>query len=195
MPRQRNPQQQASLRHHLPFGWLGEQRCGAQSRAVDDDGLAQARHIVPVAERSGVKPDVRRAEVGGNPIVTPSIVQRLDFHPQVSIPFSFKGWSVTATGGFRSTYYSNSLIPATRDVSSNNFIRGLTEFELDVRNRHVVGGIGGDGSDACHGGAVGWRGHGDHGRDRLDGRRDHREVVNDVIATVVAAVGQILVRA
>lgn len=74
-----------------------------------------------------------RAEVGGNPIVTPSLVQRFDFHPQVSVPFSFKGWSVTATGGFRATYYSNSLIPATRDVSTSSFTRGLTEFELDVR--------------------------------------------------------------
>lgn len=74
-----------------------------------------------------------RQQTGGDPIISPSIVQRFDIHPQVSVPFSFKGWSVTATGGFRATHYSNSLVPTTREVSTKNLFRGYTEFELDVR--------------------------------------------------------------
>ena len=30
------------------------------------------------------------------PIETPSVVQRLDFHPQVVLPLSFAGWNLTA---------------------------------------------------------------------------------------------------
>lgn len=72
-------------------------------------------------------------QVGGPPIITPSIVQRLDFHPQFSVPLHFEGWSITATGGARATYYSNSLDPTTRSVLSKDIIRGYGEFELDVR--------------------------------------------------------------
>ena len=45
----------------------------------------------------------------------------------------FAGWSVTATGGGRVTFYSNSLDPTTRNVLSQNITRGYGEFELDVR--------------------------------------------------------------
>jgi hypothetical protein len=38
-------------------------------------------------------------DAGRLPIITPSIVQRLDLHPNVSLPLNFGGWSVTATGG------------------------------------------------------------------------------------------------
>lgn len=72
-------------------------------------------------------------QVGGPSIVTPSIVQRLDFHAQFTVPFHFDGWTITAMGGARATYYSNSLDPATRIVSSGDIIRGYGEFELDVR--------------------------------------------------------------
>lgn len=72
-------------------------------------------------------------QVGGAPIVTPSIVQRLDLYPRFSIPLHFAGWSITAMGGARATYYSNSLDPTTRIVSSRDVIRGYGEFELDVR--------------------------------------------------------------
>lgn len=74
-----------------------------------------------------------RRDTGGEPIVTPSIVQRLDFHPRLSIPFTFAGWSITATAGARGTFYSNSIDPATRLVLSRNVTRGYGEFELDVR--------------------------------------------------------------
>jgi LPS-assembly protein len=73
------------------------------------------------------------AEAGRLPIVTPSIVQRLDLHPTVSLPLSFNGWSLTATGGARATYYSNSIDPTTQLVSPRDVIRGYGEFELDLR--------------------------------------------------------------
>src|SRR4029078_413710 len=72
-------------------------------------------------------------DVGGNPIISPSIVQRLDLHPRFELPLPFAGWSVTATGAGRVTYYSNSIDPATRDVLSRNVTRSYGEFELDVR--------------------------------------------------------------
>ncbi|HEY8412683.1 MAG TPA: putative LPS assembly protein LptD, partial [Pyrinomonadaceae bacterium] len=58
------------------------------------------------------------SDVGGNPIITPSIVQRLDLHPRFELPLNFAGWTVTASGSGRVTFYSNSLDPATRDVLS-----------------------------------------------------------------------------
>jgi LPS-assembly protein len=72
-------------------------------------------------------------EAGRLPIDTPSIVQRLDLHPDVIVPLSFGGWNVTATAGARATYYSNSIDPTTQLVSSRDVIRGYGEFELDVR--------------------------------------------------------------
>ena len=72
-------------------------------------------------------------EVGGNPLISPSIVQRLDLHPRFELPLHFAGWSVTASGTGRITFYSNSLDPTTRDVLSRNITRSYGEFELDVR--------------------------------------------------------------
>ncbi|HEX8709507.1 MAG TPA: LPS assembly protein LptD [Pyrinomonadaceae bacterium] len=73
-----------------------------------------------------------RTEVG-EPIVSPSIVQRLDVHPRFSVPVSFSGWSVTAMAGLRATYYSNSIDSPTRLILSRDVVRGYGEFELDVR--------------------------------------------------------------
>jgi LPS-assembly protein len=70
---------------------------------------------------------------GGLPIITPSIVQRLDIYPRFSLPLNFAGWSMTATAGIRATYYSNSIDPVTRLVLPRDVIRGYGEFELDVR--------------------------------------------------------------
>lgn len=78
-------------------------------------------------------PAAFRIAVGGEPIITPSIVQRFDFHPSVSLPLTFSGWSLTATAGVRATYYSNSLDPATRLVLPRDVVRGYGEFELDLR--------------------------------------------------------------
>jgi len=72
-------------------------------------------------------------DVGGNPIISPSIVQRLDFYPRFELPLNFAGWTVTASGAGRVTFYSNSLDPNTRDVLSRNVTRSYGEFELDVR--------------------------------------------------------------
>ena len=68
-----------------------------------------------------------------NPIITPSVVQRLDFHPNVMIPFSAGGWSATITAGVRSTFYSNSIDPLTRLILGRDVTRTYGEFELDVR--------------------------------------------------------------
>jgi LPS-assembly protein len=71
--------------------------------------------------------------VGGNAIISPSIVQRLDLNPRFELPFSFAGWSLTASGSGRVTFYSNSVDPTTRNVLSRNLTRSYGEFELDVR--------------------------------------------------------------
>jgi LPS-assembly protein len=74
-----------------------------------------------------------RLEAGRSPIATPSIVQRFDLHPNILLPLDFGGWSLTATGGVRATYYSNSIDPATRLVTSRDVVRGYGELELDLR--------------------------------------------------------------
>ncbi len=74
-----------------------------------------------------------RRDVGGDPIVSPSIVQRLDYHPQLQVPLYFFGLSVTASAGGRITFYSNSIDPVNRSILSRNITRGYGEFELDVR--------------------------------------------------------------
>ena len=73
------------------------------------------------------------AEGNQNPIITPSIVQRLDFHPEVMLPLDVGGWGVTATAGVRGTFYSNSIDPLTRIVLPKDVLRGYGEFSLDVR--------------------------------------------------------------
>lgn len=74
-----------------------------------------------------------RRDVGGDPIISPSIVQRLDYHPRFQVPLYFNGMSLTASAAARMTFYSNSLDPANRNVLSRNLTRGYGEFELDFR--------------------------------------------------------------
>ncbi len=74
-----------------------------------------------------------RVAAGRDPIITPSVVQRFDLHPSISVPLNFSGWSLTATAGARATYYSNSIDPATGLVISRDVVRGFGEFELDLR--------------------------------------------------------------
>jgi LPS-assembly protein len=76
---------------------------------------------------------VFRLDAGGDPIVTPSIVQRLDYHPKLQLPLYFYGMSLTASAGGRLTFYSNSIDPVNRQVLSQNLTRGYGEFELDFR--------------------------------------------------------------
>lgn len=73
-----------------------------------------------------------RSLTGSDPIVTPAVGQRFDFNPQLSIPFSTKYFNFTATGGFRTTYYSNSL-DGFRRVLGKDLTRTYGEFEFDVR--------------------------------------------------------------
>jgi LPS-assembly protein len=68
-----------------------------------------------------------------NAIITPSIVQRLDFAPKVTVPFDVAGWGLTASLTLRGTYYSNTLDPQTRLVTSRDLVRGYAEFQFDVR--------------------------------------------------------------
>jgi len=74
-----------------------------------------------------------RLAVGGDPIVSPSLVQRLDYRPQLQLPLYFFGMSVTASAAGRITYYSNSIDPTNRAILSQNITRGYGQFELDVR--------------------------------------------------------------
>jgi LPS-assembly protein len=74
-----------------------------------------------------------RAQVGGEAILSPSIVQRLDIHPRFELPLHFAGWSFTATGAGRVTFYSNSLDPTNRSVLSQNLTRSYGELEFDIR--------------------------------------------------------------
>jgi LPS-assembly protein len=73
------------------------------------------------------------AEGNQNPIITPSIVQRLDFKPTATLPLDLNGWGLTLTGRVRATYYSNSIDPVTRLVLPKDVVRGYGEFEFDVR--------------------------------------------------------------
>jgi LPS-assembly protein len=74
-----------------------------------------------------------RAEAGRDPIITPSVVQRFDLHPNISIPLNFSGWSLTTTLGARATYYSTSIDPVTGLVIPRDVVRGYGELELDLR--------------------------------------------------------------
>ena len=74
-----------------------------------------------------------RAQAGRDPIITPSVVQRFDFHPQLEIPLDFDGWTLTTTLGGRATYYSNSIDPVTKLILSRDVVRGYGELELELR--------------------------------------------------------------
>jgi LPS-assembly protein len=73
-----------------------------------------------------------RLRTGNDPISTPLLGQRLDVHPQISVPFSTKYFNFTATAGMRVTYYSDSLDNLRRVVSRDE-VRKYGEFEFDVR--------------------------------------------------------------
>ncbi|HJR09124.1 MAG TPA: LPS assembly protein LptD [Pyrinomonadaceae bacterium] len=75
---------------------------------------------------------VRETE-GGNPLITPSIVQRLDVNPQFTVPLYFGGWSATTTASLRGTYYSNSIDPLTRLVLGRDVSRAYANLSFDVR--------------------------------------------------------------
>ena len=67
-----------------------------------------------------------------DPVVTPSLVQRLDVYPQVIVPFQTRHVNFTLTGATRVTYYSNSF-DEFRRVTGRDLIRKYGEFTFDVR--------------------------------------------------------------
>ena len=73
-----------------------------------------------------------RLDTGSDPIRTPALLQRLDFHPKFTLPLSFKYLNITMSGGARVTYYSNSFNDM-RQVLGKDLIRKYGEFELDIR--------------------------------------------------------------
>ena len=72
-------------------------------------------------------------QAGRLPFVSPSMVQRLDFHPRVEIPLNFAGWSLTGTAAGRVTFYSDSIDRSTQNLSNRNLTRTYGEFEVDLR--------------------------------------------------------------
>ncbi|HZH91862.1 MAG TPA: LPS assembly protein LptD [Pyrinomonadaceae bacterium] len=74
-----------------------------------------------------------RLEANGEPIITPSVVQRLDVNPTFSVPVHHNGWSATATASLRGTYYSNSIDPLTRLVLGRDVSRVYADISLDAR--------------------------------------------------------------
>ncbi len=69
---------------------------------------------------------------GSDPVVSPSLVQRLDAYPQITVPFHTKYFNFTATGSARVTYYSNSFNDM-RQVVGRDVVRKYGQFEFDVR--------------------------------------------------------------
>jgi LPS-assembly protein len=74
-----------------------------------------------------------RLAVGRDPMISPSMVQRLDFHPRVEVPIYFAGWSLTAAAAGRVTFYSDSIDPTLQKIIPRNITRGYGEFEVDLR--------------------------------------------------------------
>jgi LPS-assembly protein len=77
-------------------------------------------------------PVAYRAQAGQDPVVSPVLGQRLDIYPRVTLPINTKYLNVTASGGGRVTYYSNSFNDM-RQVTGRDVIRKYGEFELDLR--------------------------------------------------------------
>jgi LPS-assembly protein len=76
--------------------------------------------------------DLYFEQTGSRPLVTPSVVQRFDAYPEVTVPFRTKYFNFTATGALRATWYSNSF-NSRRQVVSSNLVRKYGEFRFDVR--------------------------------------------------------------
>ena len=73
-----------------------------------------------------------RQTTGNDPVITPSVVQRFDVYPQLTVPLHTKYLNFTATGATRVTYYSNSFDDARR-VVGRDVIRKYGEFAFDIR--------------------------------------------------------------
>lgn len=69
---------------------------------------------------------------GVDPVVTPSLSQRIDAYPQLTVPFRTKYFNFTANASARVTYYSTSFNDM-RNVVGDSVLRKYGEFSLDVR--------------------------------------------------------------
>ncbi|MBX7221420.1 MAG: hypothetical protein K1Y36_15830 [Blastocatellia bacterium] len=92
----------------------------------------------------------------GTGFKTPTLVQRLDAQPKVTLPLAtFAGWAITPSLAVRSTYYSNTFDPTTANtpqpftvgganssfrasvagngVSGTSLFRAFLDFSLDIR--------------------------------------------------------------
>ena len=77
-------------------------------------------------------PVLYKQMTGGSPVITPSISQRFDVYPELTVPFRTKYFNFTATGGARVTYYSDSFNKSLQ-VVGKDVIRKYGEFTFDVR--------------------------------------------------------------
>lgn len=138
-------------------GAIGEQSVFVGGNVVDGqiqfiDGIVKTRQLpsVELSKRSTKISDsfpayfsfdaavdgVRRVETqsGTTGFKTPSIVQRMDVGPKLTFPLkSFAGFSLTPSLGVRSTFYSDSLDPATGQVTGVNMFRNYVDLDLDLR--------------------------------------------------------------
>ena len=73
-----------------------------------------------------------RLLAGNEPVNTNKFAQRIDIHPQITVPLNTKYFTVTATGGMRVTYYSDSFNDMRR-VVGQSVTRKYGEFEFDFR--------------------------------------------------------------
>ena len=72
---------------------------------------------------------------------TGGVVERLDLHPQISLPLSAGGWNLFSTAGLRETLYSRSReIPAAPGGAPVQRMSGLgrTAFDLELAGRAPV---------------------------------------------------------
>lgn len=85
-----------------------------------------------VSRREEIASTTARQPLNFTPVLTSTFVQRFDAHPQITVPLHFKYFSLTATGGGRVTFYSDSFDDMRR-VVGQSVTRKYGEFELDFR--------------------------------------------------------------
>lgn len=73
-----------------------------------------------------------RQMTGSDPVVTPSLSQRMDVYPEFSVPINTKYFNFMATAAGRVTYYSNSF-DGRRRVTGDDLVRRYGEFTFDAR--------------------------------------------------------------
>ena len=105
----------------------------SSSRFWKDAYFSFKTSLEGISRRESVEDiELYRRQTGSDPVVSPALGQRFDIHPQVSVPFTTKYFTFTATAGGRVTYYSNSFNDMRR-VVGRDVIRKYGEFEFDVR--------------------------------------------------------------